>query len=1176
MQITNSENRFYDSKIHDLIEQVGSVKRPSSDGVLSSILRVTATLLVGQDPAEKINREIECMDEKLGRLEQRAFEIEQEIGHQQEGAEYLICKQNLIATRQVLVELKLNIAHAILEQYLYQYGEMSEQYCKMQSLVASFQRDCREEGESVLTEDAAFWGIKELFNEFCAEKYHRSLANRVTAEQSSLAEFLWDHKGYDEEKSPLPLNTSSARESIIQELQLQPLTDIYATLSPIEKAHLRTCELKSRLEKIQVIFNERGCFSEADEYVTEDLRSRKVNYELDLCAANASLDQLKQAEKNRELESIRHRLNDKQTDPKEVLALQEQEKRVLTEIENLKQSISTRLSHTRRLEYKQRAQQNVDSLLKENMTTLGYMGKTLSRAIDVLTSGFSTKTDSLPARWQTTEWGKLIADRPDGMFTQFHQSIHHFKSDIRLLQANITEMEERTNLLETYLEKERFHLAENLQEIKSGFPVGEFARVKNLPEAEMELYLEEQVKKLKEVIRESQAALDDSKIALKAAFLERIIVEVGTRKNAVKEAISQLQKSKGELQEIRKQIEKNPSEKNYRMREKECLASIKKRQSTLQTLNVELEALQSAYQEQREKYANLPRGQHDFVTYLQNYFSNRVKEMMSFGAISAAYKPVTDFDSDFEFARFGYDWQTVLREEFVSMQYRDHASFFSEQMEGFLAMLKSHPDIAKSIAVDFALTLGALNNSSLLETLLAGLRAHAYTEKALGTLGRDAEARPSLTEEDYQKIAKYKAFADLVKWGPMAAALPRVGGKFVEEFTRNGIYIGVIEAAKETINSGANISIAKSVIESMETSQRDIGIAVLSAVVNGSSLSSIMEEQRNLAVLEIAGNAVRALQDRGAVTEGVRRFFTNQWRGFKEAGPFEKVARFTALVGVPVVSVAGALTALGAIPAGIVGAAVVTGAILLGVTGGAIAARALHTIPRVKKTSQRVQARAAEDLAERHAGELKIARDNYLQSMVKKRVLAKYRADPQVEKLRTDRAFTEIKVATQNSLTSQLRSKEKVLQRKSTPNEIGEFFLSTVGKALTRTADLEIYRQTEKMVRDRYPQLSNQQTEKLSWEAVDALTEELVLSWLHQELDAGFKEQFIQLVLTYKTPEQFENDIKNRKTGLTQQEKNIKKEVKRAAKEMAEGANLKGDQLNQFVKEAQELTGWGS
>ncbi|MDP1834524.1 MAG: hypothetical protein Q8K75_01215 [Chlamydiales bacterium] len=1167
-------NSFYDTSAHDLVKQADiDIPREEPKIIQAGFFK----RLVGwQDQAplddvQKKKREIEVLEGKLNKLEERALATELLIQQAEPGPDLIVAKQNLIAIRQLLVEVKLEIGKGLREEYRLRFGQDHDKYKEIDTLVRDFEEHRKSEGQLALSDDAAFWGVKDLFNDLRVRRHEiEQLNNRIQREQrmdeslqARMANAL-DLYGFGEEEEPPPepIATSSARATVIQDLQLYGIPTLEENLSPLQKAQLRVEELEGEVAQINDILERRGQFLDGGAVLSEkeraELKARRYSNEIELTVARAEVMKAQIAVKLSDLAKIR------QTNTG-----LEEERELVDNIADLEERVASQMTRAQKLIMEQKAQEDVSVLLQDDKSYSQRVGNALGMGMDMLTNITSRvfgEDQLVPAKWQSTEWGALIADRPDGMFKQFSSSIAHFRSNVRSLQTTVSVMEKRRQDIQGRLDREEYlHVNTYPGQMEEDAELEETENYRGItaPEA-TRAHWEQQIATLEKAIGSAQAALDDSRIVLRAAFLERLIAEIGDRQSTLKAKRKLLEPKISMVNSLKKsiiakeaQLEKRGHEFDAALREQmetsirvqrenllQLEQEVQQLSSDIQKLSKEVSALNTGYQLQREKYSELPRGQHEFMKQLELYFKDRLQELMTFGAVGAGYKPIKDFDLEFEFANRGYNWLQVLKDELESARSQDVTEFFKAEVKGFMQLMDDYPDLAKAIAVDFALTLDTLVDKAPLNMLLDGLRANAYTERALGSIGRDTIAPPLLTEEAYQRVAKYKALGDIAKWGPLAAATPSIIGKFGAGWAKGGLWSGLADAAVEAVGKGSKVVVTKNVIKAMDSSQQAVSIAVLAMVANGASPLAAIEEQRNLLVLELAGNAGRTLRDTGALGRGVRRFFKNQWQAYKAAGPAEKVGRVIAAGTMPVLGLGGAAAAVVfAAPLGLVFTGLlVFGSIGLGLTGGALMTRSLNFIPGYKRTNNLVRELAARDYAIENSNELKIARDKYVQQLQTRKVLAvphKRRSDPPLlRELNTDQYLKPLEEEFKTILSNAMEQKKTTLKtRDAYPREVRDVFLGVVGKAMNPDATLPIHRKVKELVLANSPQrLSNEEVDEVVRGLVENLTDRLTDSWFRPTLDPAIENQFVDLVLNYQSPKQFDANRERIKESIDRQE----------------------------------------
>lgn len=1236
-----------------------------------------------QTPLELKKEEISELREKLSKLEKRAAKAEEAMKNPEASiakrcaesedesepitqseivSERLHAEQELLACRRLIISVELKIAYGLREAHELAHTTDSEAYRKLDEWVVAFEGHCKDEGRNLLEDEAKFTGIGRIYSDLALRKWEAS------PEHSDLIERIRDMQARSGIVSnPFQLRYDFDRESkdVSVERRLHQLKEKYdldgslpqidAQLTPLDHARFKVAALQGQEHKIAEIMRLKGTFTdgamtldgqelaqlklqhlEVQTYLAEaayDLlgiqeEAKRVDLDSEIGKLTAARDVLIQKKKKHEDEhdvvqqlvssADLHNLSispeirgDAAKLADEIDALEQgilvMEQRILdleSEITSIRRDMIEQVKAVGLIRARKAAQEDVNALLSGGKSYSEYLGKAVSRGIDVLSSvtRLQRRADEhYVGQWEEKPWGKLIKDQPDGMFQNFTQTISDFKKEVVALEAKKLVLQETRKQVEDDLEELSLH-PELFEDIES----------------DKEKLLKK-LATLDQAIQAATAGLDDARILLRAAFLERLIAEVSTRTATLNQKQAQLTAKHGIISTLEQRLKSNELVqllKNDKLNEKERaelqaqldaradganlelseedrstlqkqldarLNEAKKLGEEISVLKTEIAALKKGYEAQKRTYERLPRGEHLLLDQLQNYFSDRLKEMLTFGAVGAGYKSIKDFDRECQFATHGYQWQKVLTDELSNTRgYANSVDFFNAQVRDFLVFADAYPDLAQGIAVDFALTLNVLQDKGPLENLLSGLRASAYTNRLLGELGRDVEADPELSPELYQQVAKYRALADLAKWGPMAASMPGVLEGFGAGFMEGGFWGGLIGGARAGVSNSVSVTITRDVLRNMSNEQTPVILAI-AAVANGESVASVIDEQKNLELIRIGGDVRRAINDPAAAKSAFRRFWHNQRIAFQNDGALKKMARVAAFA-VPVVAGAGlGVATFFALP--VVAPAVlilaIVGAALTGLLAGSAGTRFLLSLPGMNS----YKAVVARQHVQSKANDLKIARDGMLENLRSKRVLRqevrKETDHALLKELRnaTPSPLTQIEQDLLRELNARLeQQKAAVSGRELTPKEIQNLFFEVVGKRLSH-ASTPLSDAVDNLMAAQSPQmthLTDQQRYAIKQGVMDTLTQRLVDDWFKQALDPAFEGELFRLVEQYQTPEQFEDAQRTMQVQLNTHQIAAREELASAVGSMelpAEANARMGGNRSQLTKNVTSALG---
>lgn len=371
----------------------------------------------------------------------------------------------------------------------------------------------------------------------------------------------------------------------------------------------------------------------------------------------------------------------------------------------------------------------------------------------------------------------------------------------------------------------------------------------------------EEIETLNGKIRAKELDLADARVGMRGMLLERMTQAIGQRQHALK---------------------KNPANK--------------------QQIQDEIIVLEQGFDRQLLKYKVTERPKRNLAELIGRGAREVATEALSFGYLQTRYITPDEFESKREMADLGYNMNDELSKLFASMNdIEDVTKLVGE----FLVWSDKHPEVAAGMAADIAIALNVIQQNmgggGLVQMFSHSIDARLTTLAALGAMGRD---HTPITEADL----KFQALADLARWAPMATQLPAVLTEFFRGMATAGVAGGVAGGLKQAVVGSVQTAAVQRMVKGMQPAElRAAGI--VARMANGYKFSEILEAERNLIVLEASGTARQAIMNPVKASKKGIELLKREFRLFKEVGTNQKVARVFAQVVLPMVTIAGAITA---------------------------------------------------------------------------------------------------------------------------------------------------------------------------------------------------------------------------------------------------------------------------
>ncbi len=1167
----SSVNRYYDTTVRGLVaeseKQMSDVKQPEQEqGWFGWIWGG------GQAPKDELSikqAQIKNLEAKLGALEQKATEAEV-LGANAKGGSQILYQQQMLAIKELMVEVKLSIAEGLLEEHALKFGKNSEKYKGMEVKVNEFKERIHTEGRELLHQEAVFWGLRKIYDEIQERRGVDTRHDYKVIGEDELPSFLelMNPSVAEEETVKYPHSVGDSRAAIVNELNLESIHPFSESLSDLEKHEFEVEKLSSEVDRLATAIERNGHIKETGIALSSaeigqmkvDLLEEKIklrNAEKTLMNAQvthfahnlnhltAELDQqvqilneMNQLYAPEDEEGVREHFQgvDRPTQSRTIKELKDQIAAIESDSAILKRKLEAIPKQIRNLQMEVVAQKDV------NQVAAGQDSGMLARGMQ---AGMNAMANLMPGpgleavtyKWEQSEWGKLIADEREGvLYNQFRSNVNSLKTNIKRYEAQLTIQRSELHRLQDRVAQHHYIDpavldAEGMEDT-----------------IKLENDWKNQISALQSRIESTQATLDDTKVALHGAFLQRVIKSTSDRQvakktekahlHAIQDQISSIEAKRNSPERINSDQELNfldgeakKQRLDWMVKEENTYQSLcrqaKESQNMIDQYKAELDALDVGFRTQMNKYGTVERGKRGIIASAGQYATDVIKESVSLGLIRTRYVTPHEFEVEMMFARAGYTISEGLKGFTEQVEGGGQVAFLKAQTEHFLKFMDNHPIMGKFMVTDLAIALAGMQDQTPYNTLLSGLRARGYTQAILGSLGRNVEVPPVLNKETAKQAFKWKALADLASGAPQAVHI----GKGLVNAAAGAISMNpgaVFGALANGVAGAAGATAIQKVAKDLPDEAVAISIGAMRAL-RGDDPIAICDEQKNLALLTLAGEVRRGISSPQRALLGIRRILSDNWSAFRQAGALEKIARIGMSVGPPVVGVgaAAAVIALaGPLGLGIAAvAAVAVTAVFIGVTAGILLTGISNRLPGFR--SSLTKARTAEARKAARSGDapkqMRIQRDQYIGSL---RTRGKLLQAPQrigelplLTKWRDgqngviDTVEQSVVANLERSLTTAQTTRG--LQGLTT-NEIKNIFLAQAGPdELRRLVNEKIEANPEAKA------LPQKAKDKLRDGMMASVQERVVNSWLKPQLDVGFENELVSSILNYESPEQF-------------------------------------------------------
>jgi len=469
---------------------------------------------------------------------------------------------------------------------------------------------------------------------------------------------------------------------------------------------------------------------------------------------------------------------------------------------------------------------------EESLLAVRWMGKILSAAIDASNRiyGSVIGTERHNYKWETKPWGKLLVGDDDPFTSSFFRSVNATKEAVKQLDARLI-----------VLEKELAGVSEDIDKGKWALP----KYGKDKLEIKKSWVLKRE--RLQEKIDELKSDRTELKIALRSLFIQKINQEIGERT----QRIHTLQASQEEIQEnITTLKEAEPDPENASLI-KNLKREFEKTGQEIERLKEESEILIRGFQLQMEKYQKLSPPSRSLMEALKNYGIGQVKDFISMGYLNSGYITSHQLEVDHAFARYGYHWLEGLKEFAVedspSIQY-----FMSSQVQRFVEFADEYPNVAILLAPDVAVTVSRLGGKGPLNYFQKRMKSKCYAQALLYQLGRTAKTKQLITADEYEKAKKWKAFADLVKAGPVAAANIEVFNEAWEGFKKGNLIEMITGPLAKSMESRIDALNLRNTIK-LFSPEGDRLATEIQKILSGEESQEIVQIEHNISLVKWVG-----------------------------------------------------------------------------------------------------------------------------------------------------------------------------------------------------------------------------------------------------------------------------------------------------------------------------------
>ena len=809
-QISGLEKEAIEStqQLKDQLSKESRVFRLFLSGVQSPGAERVATLRQSQ-------KEIESLNSKLMELEEKAVKSAHTLKKASDPLDMIAAKQELLALQELIAQLKITISNK------------TKDLCRdldqntLADRIRHLETEYHHQADEILQDDAKFWAIRNLFEEVHQARFKRDFpSHQGNKEMLAIAV---DESGF------IDFDAFEA-----QEVVRNPLDSIDRNVESSRRKHIKNLNLTVKIPSLDAALSQ-------NEQIK--LGFEKLSNELEI---------IEQALDTGYLTGVEEPLTQEDTFGLKILFLEKQinylNLRMKYGMLEDTESEEDLLKQVELLEGKLLAHNEIADLLHHQTTAVErWMGKVLSAGIDAACRvyGSVAPMGSSKYKWEAKKWGQLLTPEADKMNGPFYNSVNTLKSSAKRLDLQINALEEQFHEVNENLNKNRWadpRYGDKKIEVKKKW------------EVDREI--------LAEAIKEARATRQDIAIAIRATFLQKIVLGVGTRQEKIKACFKEITDKQDEITVlVQSDIDKDVNQAIIQKLQGE----VSELREEVLTLEKEVISLEEGFQLQLDKYKSLKPPSHTLLDAIKKYAFDHIMDVVTLGFLNNQYKTPRQFEMEMEFAKAGYNWVEGLK-EFVGEDTPNIPAYIDHQVDDFLRFADDYPEIAVSLAPDVAVTINRLGNPSALKTFLVGMSAKYYTYTLLRQLGRNTHARPVISEDAYKAAAKWKAFGDLVQYGPLASTTPQVVGSAWKGLSKGNLIEGVTNALMTGFKEReANIA-TRDHVRDLRPEGEFVAEAVL-RVLSGKSSQKIVQLQHNTSLHRLAGELHRELPEVSSLTQ---------------------------------------------------------------------------------------------------------------------------------------------------------------------------------------------------------------------------------------------------------------------------------------------------------------------
>lgn len=1047
-------------------------------------------------------------------------------------------KQRHLALKELITHVKIALikeiqyGHAVLYNNTKKSAEVDREKIKM---MAKFSK----EKQKVIQEQIDFFSIRNIIQKLEEQRAHDS------GQHMSLVS--------------IPRNVAEARQSLIEQYGLE---DIFVPAPKKNQTENDSEACKKEIERIKSAVKE-SIFTDESLDITfrlhplDEVALRYLKYEDKLKSLLLEIDlhqqRIEVLNKNRRLlEEVSAQTNT-QVEKKlaSVALIKNEQERVAVE-KKLTQALEKKLYYEGRIEERRQ----IDKELNGDVYVLA-VKKVFEKGIKSVAAYINQLTpENIPTlQWETTEWGRALNESQDEWKDTFRQAIAALYFDGKRLSTKISVLEKMIKELESAIEH-------NLFCYESGGNIRETREKWTNRKQSLESLLSEALKER-----------DYTRIKIHEQFLQRIITCRGDQQIAlnnnfekINSSIKAIKNTEAEMKkctnEMTREDRKDPNDLMRRLEHLNTLRNnLKSQRSELETFEQESEkihktinVLEKGFQTHIRIYKSLEKPEETFVDQLKGFMSLYVEKLMTLGISDSDYKMPYQFETDMEFASFGYSWKEEIKKFGKDYNKGNIADTLVKHIKEFVSFIDDYPEIAESMLVDITVTLSRFENESALRTLKKGIEGRAQFRSLVGKVGRTTHVRPKMTPEAYERAAKFKALADLARYAPMVHALTAAAEKGWHGFSTGGILSGLANAVVSFATNKTHTDLYTKAVKAIRSEDLTLCNALF-GVVLGDSFQDIINEQRNLALLQLAGTVRQAMKDSNQVFHGVKVIFTDQLDAIQHAELHEKIVRIGAvIVAPPAIALAGmvACVTLIQLEGLVLGASVGIAGLVMAVSLPIMFLTFAQKFQPFSTTMAAVKRARAKEFFETHeGGKLKRAlwqkTEEHIEFMRQRRLLPqKFVIDgpkrlPEKDKVLSESAIKKIIDEYVEKLNRQHETRKNNLSRGENQNDVEEIFINVVVKSGEEQED-KVPKLVEKALNAAENHLTENEKEELILAYADLIHQELIDRWLKPHLHTIIEKKMMKNILEHEDLEMFkqENKKKMKKSGRERKKHEMK------------------------------------